>query len=75
MKKYQVIFQDEWNNLYEVGFYDNLNDSIDDINDYLKTYNAKIEELQEYISTFSKTFDTEIDTESGVVMIRGFIHE
>lgn len=75
MKKYQVIFQDEWNNLYEVGFYDNLNDSIDDINDYLKTYNAKIEELQEYISTFSKSFDTEIDTESGVVMIRGFIHE
>lgn len=75
MKKYQVIFQDEWNNLYEVGFYDNLNDSIDDINDYLKTYNAKIDELQEYISTFSKSFDTEIDTESGVVMIRGFIHE
>lgn len=75
MKKYQVIFQDEWNNLYEVGFYDNLNDSIDDINGYLKTYNAKIEELQEYISTFSKSFDTEIDTESGVVMIRGFIHE
>lgn len=76
MKKYQVIFQDEYNNLYEVGFYDKLEDSINDINDYLEPYEERIEELEEYVSTFGMAFDREIYTKQDLlVMIRGFIHE
>ena len=76
MKKYQVIFQDEYNNLIEVGFYDKLEDSIEDVNGYLEPYEERIEELEEYVSTFGMAFDREIYTKQDVsVMIRGFIHE
>lgn len=76
MKKYQVIFQDEYNNLYEVGFYDDLKDSIKDVNDYLEPYEEHIDELEEYVSTFGMAFDREITTKDDFsVMIRGFVHE
>ena len=39
MKKlYQVIFQDEYNNLSEIGWYESLDDSIEDVNDQISIY-------------------------------------
>lgn len=74
MKKYQVIFQDEWNNLCHVGFYDKLEDSIEEINLYLEIYEIKIDSLEEYASTFGMCFDKELETEDGnSIYIRGFI--
>lgn len=39
-KRYQVIFVDEYNNMYLVGFYSNLRDAEPDVNQYLKDYNG-----------------------------------
>ena len=77
MKKYQVIIQDEWNNLYHIGFYDNLSDAIPDVNDWLQSYEVSIDELDEYPSTFSMCFDREIEVYDGesVIYIRGFIFD
>lgn len=76
MKKYQVFIQDEWNNLWLMGFYNKLNDSIQDINDFLEPYDTKIDELKEYSSTFGSCFDTEVETKTGeFVTIRGFIFD
>ena len=74
MKKYQVIIQDEYNNLYHIGFYDILDDAIPDINDFLETYDISIKELKEYPSTFGMCFDTELEVdEANTIMIRGFV--
>lgn len=74
MKKYQIIMQDEYNNLYNLGFYKHLEDSIEDINNWLSLYGTKIEDLSEYASTFNSCFDKEIETKDGnVVMVRGFM--
>ena len=74
LKKYEVFIQDEWNNIYLVGFYDNLEDAIPEVNEFLETYNMKIDELKEYPSTFGSCFDKEVETPNGeIVMIRGFI--
>ena len=70
------MFQDVYNNLYLVGFYKNLNDSIKDVNGYLITYNSEITELKENESTFGYNFDTYIIDKDGNdtgCMIRGFI--
>jgi hypothetical protein len=40
LKKYEVFIQDEWNNLWLVGFYDNLEDAIPEVNEFLDTYNV-----------------------------------
>lgn len=74
MKKiYHVIIQDEWNNLFHCGFYNELSEAIPDINNFLEAYNVQIDELTEYPSTFDICFDREIEIEEGIVMIRGFI--
>jgi len=74
MKKYQIIMQDEYNNLYLLGTYYNLCDSIEDINNWLNVYGVKIDSLTEYSSTFNSCFDKEIETKDGnVVMVRGFV--
>lgn len=74
LKKYEVFIQDEWNNIYLVGFYDNLEDAIPEVNEFLETYNTKIDELKEYPSTFGPCFDREVETPNGeIVMVRGFI--
>ena len=80
-KRYLVIMQDEWNNLYYMGEYKELKDSIDDINDFLKVYDVSIksEDLKEYASTFGGAFDLDIgmmyeDRDDLVgIMVRGFI--
>ena len=80
-KRFLVIMQDEWNNLYYLGEYKKLKDSISDINDWLKVYNTFIEEddLKEYSSTFGSCFDLDIgmmhenrDDLLGI-MVRGFV--
>ena len=80
-KRYLVIMQDEWNNLYYMGEYKELKDSIDDINEFLKVYDVSIksEDLKEYASTFGGAFDLDIgmmyegrDDLVGI-MVRGFI--
>lgn len=75
MKKYQVIIQDEYNNLHHYGFYNKLSDAIPNINDFLFLYNVEITELNEYPSTYTTCFDKEVEVDGGVVMIRGFIFD
>lgn len=80
-KRYEVIMQDEWNNLYRLGEYKELKDSIEDINGFLSVYDVTIkeEDLKEYASTFGGTFDLDIgmmyeDRDDLVgIMVRGFI--
>lgn len=82
-KKYLVIFQDEYNNLYYVGEYKNLDASIDDLNMYLDAYNVKLKkgDLREYPSTFGTAFDLSLSdmfeekSELMGVMVRGFVFE
>lgn len=80
MKIYQIIIQDEYNNLYHIGFYKQLKDCINDINSFLEIYNVKIEEndLKEYPSTFSSCIDlclSDLFDDIEPIMIRGFIFE
>ena len=80
-KRYEVIMQDECNNLYLIGEYKELKDSIEDINGFLSVYDVTIkeEDLKEYASTFGGTFDLDIgmmyeDRDDLVgIMVRGFI--
>jgi len=79
MKKvYQIIMEDEYNNLFLLGFYRQLKDAVADINSWLSTYEnvPPLTELKEYVSTFDTCFDVEIydnEGESTGVMVRGFI--
>ena len=85
MKIYQIIFQDEYNNLYLIGFYKNLKDSIRDINEELDSYGAVIDEedLKLYPSSFSECFDLSIknmdryenNDEIPDIYVRGFVLE
>lgn len=75
IKKYQVIFQDEYNNLFLVGFYDELEDAIPDINNFLEVYGKKIDSISCYPSTFGEAFDTDIEIDEGCVSVRGFVLE
>ena len=80
-KKYEVIMQDEWNNLYLMGFYDDLSEAIPDINEWLSIYDVKIDKLEEHASTFNSAFDLDIgmmyeDRDDLIgIMVRGFIFE
>ena len=74
---YQVIMQDEYNNLFCLGFYSNLDDAIPDVNDWLSAYSITIDEITEYPSTFGMCFDREIEVDDGesVVYLRGFVYD
>ena len=82
-KRYFVIFQDEWNNLYDVGRYDDLDSSIDDVNMFLEVYNVKLNkgDIREYPSSFNTAFDLDISSlfqdrdDLNGLMVRGFIFE
>ena len=80
---YQVIMQDEYDNLYLLGLYASLEDARKDVNDWLAAYDddgvkyLEEGELSEYASTFGSCFDREVgwkddDGGPGCVMIRGF---
>ncbi len=81
MKLYQVIIQDEYNNLFNMGFYKELKESIKDINNFLESYDINISEdlLKEYPSSFNSCFDLDLSTiyedEIEPIMIRGFIFD
>lgn len=88
IKKYEVVFVDEYNNWYLVGFYDTLKEAEKDVNEYLKTYvdeetneplyfgkNSTCGELTEYASTFNYCFDRILDTPEGCIQVRGFIFD
>lgn len=81
---YEVMMQDEYDNLYLLGFYESLDDAIEDINDFISAYYEdgatplKKGDLAEYASTFGSCFDREIEWKNeddcpGYIMIRGFI--
>ena len=81
---YEVVMQDEYNNLYLLGFYESLDDAIEDINDFIGAYDddgaipLEKGDLAEYASTFGTCFDREIEWENeedcpGTIMVRGFI--
>lgn len=87
-KRYQVVFVDEYNNWYLVGFFDNLEDAVPELNSYLEDYELEeddlsgtpqfgkgtnLGELTEYASTFSPCFDRIINTTCGCVEVRGFV--
>lgn len=86
---YQVVFEDEYLNLIEVGWYENLDDAIDDINGFIWEDAFKLQkgDLSVYPSTFGFAFDTciydialtrhdeeELMDYQGGEMIRGFVH-
>lgn len=81
---YEVMMQDEYDNLYLLGFYESLDDAIDDINGFIGAYDddgaipLEKGDLAEYASTFGTCFDREIEWENeedcpGTIMVRGFI--
>ena len=81
---YEIMMQDEYNDLYLLGFYESLGDAIEDINDFISAYYEdgaipiKKGDLAEYASTFGACFDREIEWKNeddcpGSIMIRGFI--
>lgn len=80
---YEIVMQDEYDNLYLLGFYQSLDDAIEDINGFIGAYDDdgaipfKKGDLAEYASTFGSCFDREIEWENeedcpGTVMVRGF---
>lgn len=68
--KYLVIYQDEYNNLYYVGEFLDLDDARVEVNEM---FDLDLEEgdLVVYASTFGPAFDLEV-TENGD-MVRGFV--
>ena len=81
---YEIMMQDEYNDLYLLGFYESLDDAIEDINDFISAYYEdgaipiKKGDLTEYASTFGACFDREVEWKNeddcpGSIMIRGFI--
>ena len=88
IKKYEVVFVDEYNNWYFVGFFDTLEEAEPELNTYLREYTdeetgeplelsdtSSLGRLTEYPSSFDYCFDRIIDVPEGCIQIRGFIFE
>lgn len=84
MELFQIIIQDEWNNLYEIGFYSDLETALPDINQFLKIYGVEIKPgmLQVSAGTLGPVFDTNLEDlfpekeeDLAGISIRGFIHD
>lgn len=83
MKVYEILFEDEYDNLYQLGYYKSLASAVDDINSELSVYNIKLkyDDLKEYAGTFGACFDANIgyltdapeDSDAYSINIRGFI--
>lgn len=82
-KIYQVIYQDEYDNLILLGFYKSLEDAIPDINSELEEFNVSItkDDLKEYAGTLGNRFDLDISMlfdeadDLPFVKIRGFVFD
>ena len=81
--KYQFILQDEYNNLFEIGYFKDLESAVPEINASLDVYHTSVtlEQLQaaERNSPFGGGLDVELyednDSEVGsLIMIRCFVH-
>ena len=81
---YEIMMQDEYDNLYLLGFYESLDDALEDINGFIGAYYEdgaiplEKGDLAEYASTFGTCFDREIEWKNeddcpGSIMVRGFI--
>ena len=81
---YEVMMQDEYDNLYQLGFYGSLDDAVEDVNGFIGAYEddgavpLRKGDLAEYASTFGTCFDRPIEWEDeedcpGTIMVRGFI--
>ena len=81
---YEVMMQDEYCNLYLLGFYRALDDAVGDVNGFLAAYEddgavpLQKGDLAEYASTFGTCFDREVEWRDegdcpGTVMVRGFV--
>ena len=84
MELFQIIIQDEWNNLYEIGFYSDLETALPDINQFLKIYEVEIKPgmLKVSAGTMGPVFDTNLEDlfpekeeDLAGISIRGFIHD
>lgn len=89
LKKYQVVFVDEYNNWYLVGFFDNLRDAEPQLNSMLEGYigydedgnkiklqfgdDTELGPLVEYAGSFSPVFDRILDADVGCIQVRGFV--
>lgn len=80
---YEVIMQDEYDNLYLLGLYASLEEALPDINGWLEPYTEdgavpfEPGDLEEYASTFGSCFDREVEWKDedacpGCIMVRGF---
>lgn len=78
---YQVMMQDEYDNLYLLGLYASLDDAIPDVNGFIEAYDGAKPlapgDLMEYAGTFGPCFDREVEWEDedecpGRIMVRGF---
>lgn len=56
LKKYEVVFVDEYNIWWFVGFYDKLEDAEKDVNEYIKDYTLEDEdsEYNEFATEFGE---------------------
>ena len=61
-KVYEIFLQDAYNNNTLLGFYENLDDAVDDINSYISEEELYLKKgyLRERVSTFGPTFDVYI---------------
>lgn len=83
-KKYEVVFVDEYNNWYLVGFFDSLEDAKPLVNSHLSMYQdengqtialgvGETPDLAERPGTLGPVFDVIIDVPEGHVQVRGFV--
>lgn len=81
---YEVIMQDEHDNLCPLGFHRAPDDAVGDANGFLAAYEddgaVPLEkgDLAEYASTFGSRFDREVERENeedcpGTIMVGGFV--
>lgn len=91
MKVYEVIISDEWENNYQIGFYNSLDnkDLLDNVNFYFKdkvlinendeeieNFELKPGDLKEYSSTFGECFDRIFNFDDETfIRVYGFIYD
>lgn len=91
MKAYEVIVNDEWENNYQIGFYNSLDnkDLLNEINSYFKDkvlidengekiekFELKPGDLKEYVSTYGECFNKNFNfSDETFIKVYGFIYD